>query len=388
MKRLPLILVLALALSPALAAGEENEVVTTESGLKIEFLAKGKEGTQPKEGERVVVHYTGTLLDGKKFDSSLDRDEPFSFRLGEHKVIPGWEEGVALMNVGAKVKMTIPPELAYGARGRPPVIPGNSTLVFTIELLEVMHELPFVEPDPEKAQTLDSGLKCQVLREGEGEPAGENEGVTLRFALYRESGRLVDSTVKSGAKLAGAVSKLPLEFLREAAPGIRPGGSYLYVVPPELAFGGRPLGPRGSLLPPNTTTVWRIELESKNPIPTFRLPDPEKTKTTESGLRYEVIEEGEGESPEPTDRVKVLYTGWLTDGTLFDSAHGRGEPIVFLLNRVIPGWTEGVGLMKPGAKYLFSIPGKLAYGAHPNPQSGIPPNATLVFLVELISVVE
>ena len=104
--------------------------------LKIEDLKHGA-GAEAKAGNTVVVHYVGTLTDGKKFDSSRDRDEGFSFKLGAGMVIKGWDQGVAGMKVGQLRKLTIPADLAYGARGYPPVIPPNSTLVFEVELLEV-----------------------------------------------------------------------------------------------------------------------------------------------------------------------------------------------------------------------------------------------------------
>ena len=107
---------------------------------------------------------------------------------------------------------------------------------------------------------------------------------------------------------------------------------------------------------------------------------------TESGLQYKVIEEGTGTSPTAENTVEVHYEGTLIDGTKFDSSYDRGETIEFPLNGVIPGWTEGVQLMKEGSTFMFYIPSELAYGANPRPGGPIKPNSTLIFKVELISV--
>jgi FKBP-type peptidyl-prolyl cis-trans isomerase len=110
--------------------------VTTQSGLVYEDLATG-DGALARSGNEVTVHYTGWLLSGRKFDSSVDRGEPFSFSLGRGNVIAGWDEGVAGMKVGGRRKLTIPPDLGYGPYGAGNVIPPNATLVFEVELLGV-----------------------------------------------------------------------------------------------------------------------------------------------------------------------------------------------------------------------------------------------------------
>lgn len=104
--------------------------------LKIDEVKKGK-GVEAKAGKTVVVHYTGWLTNGSKFDSSVDRGEPFSFNLGTGQVIPGWDKGVAGMKKGGKRKLHIPPDMGYGKDGSPPVIPPNATLIFDVELLDV-----------------------------------------------------------------------------------------------------------------------------------------------------------------------------------------------------------------------------------------------------------
>ncbi|HEY9738536.1 MAG TPA: FKBP-type peptidyl-prolyl cis-trans isomerase [Trichocoleus sp.] len=114
----------------------EENLATTESGLQYVDIVEGT-GAMPQPGQRVTVHYTGTLENGTKFDSSRDRGRPFSFNIGVGQVIKGWDEGVGTMRVGGQRKLIIPPELGYGARGAGGVIPPNATLIFDVELLSL-----------------------------------------------------------------------------------------------------------------------------------------------------------------------------------------------------------------------------------------------------------
>jgi len=122
--------------APGAAAPAAVDEVTTASGLKYVDLKIG-DGASPSPGQVCVVHYTGWLTDGKKFDSSVDRGRPFEFPVGRGRVIKGWDEAVATMKVGGKRKLTIPPELGYGARGAGAAIPPNAVLIFEVELLSL-----------------------------------------------------------------------------------------------------------------------------------------------------------------------------------------------------------------------------------------------------------
>jgi FKBP-type peptidyl-prolyl cis-trans isomerase len=372
-RELPALLLLAVAL----LAGD---VKTTASGLQYEVLREGKPGTTPVAGDDVVVHYTGWLVDGTKFDSSVDRGQPLRFPLGRGRVIAGWDEGVALMTVGSKFRFTIPPELAYGDQGNRS-IPPKATLVFEVELLDVPKPPPFPKGDPAKQTTTASGLRFEVLAPGEGEPARKDQGVRIRFALWTADGRLLECTEQHGKHLTGTPAMIPLRFFEEAALMMRPRSTYRFEVPPELFE-----SPNPAVLPKGSTTVWQFHLEAVNDVPAFVKPDPAALKTTGSGLSYEVLAEGAGKAPDRRGSVKLHYTGWLEDGTIFDSSHARGEPQIYRLHQLIAGWSEGLLLMKEGARYRLVIPANLAYRDRPPRGSRIPKGATLVLLVDLIQV--
>lgn len=361
---------------------EDKDPKTTESGLKYSVLREGTKAPHPKIGEAVKVHYTGWLENGTVFDSSMKRGNPAVFQL--EMVIPGWKEGLQLMTPGARFKFTIPSKLAYGPQAKGP-IPANSTLIFEVELIEIWPKPVFKKLDPARLKTTASGIKYEVLEAGEGDKIGKKDLFELRFALWNQSGKLLNWTGFQGSTINGAIEHMQLEFLKEMPLLMSRGARFLFEVPPALCFKNEA---RGNALPGNSITIWELlvqKVKSPLPVPPFSLSAPDRLKTTGSGLQYEVIKEGAGKQPKMGSGVTVHYAGWLTDGTPFDSSFSRGEPATFVLGKVIKGWNEGLQLMKQGAVYKFTIPGKLAYGEKgAGPKIG--PNATLIFHVELIKV--
>jgi FKBP-type peptidyl-prolyl cis-trans isomerase len=380
---IPALALLAAPCAPAQDAGipECKDVKRTASGLEYCVLQAGREVPGPGPLDVVVVHYTGWLTNGTRFDSSRDRGEPARF--GLNGVIKGWTEGLQLMTPGARHKLIVPPDLGYGAqdRGR---IPPNSTLVFDVELIEVI-AVPTFRPARKEAQrTTASGLTWEMIKDGTGPKPEPADAVALRFAMFSPEGQLQfcseQETRPAQRLLRGTGDTMPLPFLKELCGLLRVGDVVRIEVPGSL-MGDRPLG----RLPPGSASVWEVEMVEILQAPRFTPSDPKKLVRTDSGLQYEVIQAGAGRRPLATDRVRVHYTGWLPDGAMFDSSVVRGEPAEFGLNGVIRGWTEGLQLMQEGAIYQFVIPSELAYGARGSPPQ-IGPNQTLVFRVELLKV--
>jgi FKBP-type peptidyl-prolyl cis-trans isomerase len=136
LKSCALLVLIVIFLMPCTGQAAEEVMVTTPSGLQYTDVVVGS-GREAHAGETATVHYTGTLVDGTKFDSSKDRNQPFPFRLGAGRVIKGWDEGVEGMKIGGTRKLVIPPQLGYGARGAGARIPPNATLIFEVELLDL-----------------------------------------------------------------------------------------------------------------------------------------------------------------------------------------------------------------------------------------------------------
>jgi len=243
----------------------------------------------------------------------------------------------------------------------------NSKFFFTTAAFSLMAMSSVFAQEPAKAATPAEPAKPAMTFEQASKVISYNEGINL------------------GQRLAEAKEMDSAEFLKGIQVGVEGKKNTLYSQPEIM----------------EAMNVMRTEMQKRQAVEAAKFAEDQKTLSvsakkeafgdkqvtkTASGLEYVVMTEGSGESPKATDTVSVHYTGKLLNGTVFDSSVQRGEPIEFPLNGVIPGWTEGVQLMKPGAKYVFYIPSNLAYG--PNGQGPIPANSDLIFEVELLKVVK
>lgn len=361
------------------------KTITTASGLKYSIIQKGN-GKQPAVGDKVEVHYVGKLTNDTVFDSSRQRGTPFTFKLGQHEVIPGWDEGVALLHEGDVAIFTLPAELGYGAQsvGK---IPANSTLIFEVELLQVIEALRPWDVKGKDTLTTESGLKYIVLNEGTGEHPQKGDMVKVHYSGFLEDGKMFDSSVERGTPFAFPLGKgYVIKGWDEGIALLKKGGKAKLIIPYQLGYGENGNPP---VIPPSATLIFDVELVSFTPKVT---PVPYDTVgkealTTSSGLRYFIIDKGNGVKAEPGKTVKVHYTGYFEDGKIFDSSVERDEAIEFPLGqgRVIRGWEEGIALMHVGDKLRLVIPYNLAYGEQGRPPV-IPAKSNLIFDVELMDV--
>ncbi len=244
----------------------ETETITTESGLQYRVLTEGT-GTMPKPEDLVVVHYTGRLLDGSVFDSSVERGSPSSF--GVTQVIAGWTEALQLMREGAKWELTIPPELAYGERDTP-TIPANSTLIFEVELIEVQTEEMmmnrwFTAQDKYLADNAlkdgitvtESGVQYKVITKGPdgGESPSIDATVKVHYAGRLINGYEFDSSIKRGEPIDFGVTQV-IPGWTEVLQLMKVGDKWEVTIPSSLAYGDGGSGP----IPPKSTLVFDVEL--------------------------------------------------------------------------------------------------------------------------------
>ena len=237
---------------------------------------------------------------------------------------------------------------------------------------------PDVAKPPSDATTTASGLAFKVLQAGKGTTKpGPADLVTVNYTGWTTDGKMFDSSVPSGKPVTFPLNRL-IKGWGEGVQLMVAGEKRRFWIPATLAYNGQAGRPAGTL-------VFDIELVDVAPSPGVPPPDvkapPSDAKRTASGLAYKSLRPGDGKQhPNAGSSVTVHYTGWTTDGKMFDTSLDKGQPITFGLGDVIQGWTEGVQLMTVGEKMRFWIPERLAY------KGERPPRGMLVFDVELIAI--
>ncbi|MEM7584831.1 MAG: FKBP-type peptidyl-prolyl cis-trans isomerase [Acidobacteriota bacterium] len=242
---------------------------------------------------------------------------------------------------------------------------------------------PDVAVAPEDAEVTESGLASKVLSAGTGsEHPAAADTVTVHYTGWTTDGKMFDSSVARGKQSSFPLNRV-IAGWTEGLQLMVVGEKRRFWIPEDLAYGGRPGRPAGMLV--FDVELFDIKQAPKPPaVPADVAAPPADAEVTKSGLASKVLSAGTGErNPRASSTVKVHYTGWTTDGKMFDSSVTRGQPASFPLNRVIPGWTEGLQLMVEGEKRRLWIPQKLAYKGQPGAPAGM-----LVFDVELIEVVK
>jgi peptidylprolyl isomerase len=364
-----------------------NEAITTESGLQYIEIIKG-DGEAPKVGDIISMHFIGTLHDGTEFGNSYKQGSPIEVVWGREQLLPGWEEGIGLMRTGEKAKFIIPAELGFGIQDFG-VVPGNSSIIIEMELLSTERPPAPTIVKASDLTTTESGLQYYDLIIGDGDEAIMHSNVATHYRIWVQGGEqdifIASSYNAESTPFVLGRGNGVFPGWDEGVFGMKQGGKRLLIIAPDLAFGEE----SSSGIPANSTLIMEIELIDVEQPEIIAVVDEDAYTVTDSGLEFYDLKDGQGAIAILGQSVVVHYTGWLVDGTQFDSSREFGQPLTFELGagQVITGWDEGVVSMQVGGIRQLVIPPELGYGAD-GAGNIIPPEATLIFQVELLEILE
>uniref|UniRef100_A0A5B7C990 peptidylprolyl isomerase n=1 Tax=Davidia involucrata TaxID=16924 RepID=A0A5B7C990_DAVIN len=357
--------------APPLKVGEEREIDS--SGLKKKLLRRGLGWQTPEFGDEVTVHFVGTLLDGTKFDSTRDRDEPFNFKLGRGQVVTGLDHGVITMKKGETALFTLSPELGYGATGADGV-PPNSIIQFEVELMSWITVVDVCK---------DGGIIKKIMENGEqtGQP-GDLDEVLVKYQVMLADGAIVAKTLEGGVEFYVKDGHF-CPALPKAIKTMRRGEKVNLIVQPQYAFGegGRDAYNEFPFIPPSSVLSIDLELVSFNPVINV---------TGDSKVLKKILKEGEGAlTANEGATATIRYTAMLEDGTVFEKKGSEGEgPLEFITDeeQMIAGLDRAAATMKKVERAVLTITPEYGFGSTEVKRdlAIVPPRSTIVYQVEML----
>jgi len=359
----------------------------TPGGSSMLVVKPGTGTDKPRYFDTVAFNSTAWDSDGNQIESTENGPQKHPQTQQPFRVSKGLEDAIEQLVVGERARFWIAKDQL---ESREPV-KASGLVTVEIELTDLQKsaaEPPAAPKDvaapPADAKKTAKGVFYKILKKGKagGKAPTTTDTVSVNYTGWHTDGRMFDSSI-----IRGKPTEFPLTGViqgwTDGLQQIHVGDSARFWIPESMAYQGRPGKPGGMLV----FDIDLLEIKPPPPPPPSAPPDvaaaPKDAKTTASGLAYKVLKAGkaDGAKPGPTDTVTVHYSGWTTDGQLFDSSIPRQSPATFPLTNVIKGWTEGLQLMKVGDRFRFWIPVDLAYNNQPGKPAGM-----LVFDIELLDV--
>ena len=365
---------------PFAVSAAPTDATTVPDGLSYRMEVAVADGPSPGKNDLVMIKYTGWRSSGETFYTTRTKGQPLTISLSE--LAPGFAEALQLMKKGEKAFLWIPGKIAF--RNAPPAGPNADLL----ELVDITAAPPVptdvAGPDRsvkglKKSKTGIASIVITAPTDAKSNGVRAWDKAVFNYTSWDSTGHMIESSVIRNHPATTAPYDVPAG-LTEALTGLRIGERKRFWIPQTLL---QKLDNVAAGTICYEIELLAIEKQPEPPaVPNDVAKPPARAKKTKKGVFYKYLTHGTGTThPSVTDEVRVHYTGWTTDGKMFDSSVTRGEPAEFRLSQVIAGWTDGVQLMVPGDKVRFWIPEALAYKGRPGAPGGM-----LVFDVELLEI--